>query len=126
MQNLQLHHENDQNGTGSNSSSSLFTNGHSYETPSPGWGNNNEQQAHSRTLRLGDGRKSVILVAPSTGECSLWIRRIIEAKKHFVENEKSRLMRQRSSKYAYCYHSWPMALFQSFIERIRSLLAKFV
>ncbi|XP_043682851.1 intersectin-1 isoform X10 [Vespula pensylvanica] len=50
----------------------------------------------SKTLRLRDSKKPIILVAPSASECSLWMKRITEARKTFMENEKTRLQRQRS------------------------------
>lgn len=50
-----------------------------------------------RTLKLGDCKKSITLLAPSVSECSLWVRRITDARKRFVENERSRIQRQRSS-----------------------------
>ncbi|XP_015189067.1 PREDICTED: intersectin-1 isoform X9 [Polistes dominula] len=50
----------------------------------------------SKTLRLRDSKKPIILIAPSTSECSLWKKRIAEARKTFMENEKTRLQRQRS------------------------------
>ncbi|XP_051159795.1 intersectin-1 isoform X3 [Leptopilina boulardi] len=60
-------------------------------------GNGNEPTEHSsRTLRLRDAKKLIILQAPSTSECTLWTRRIVEAKKQFAENERTRLQRQRS------------------------------
>ncbi|KAK2582098.1 hypothetical protein KPH14_002798 [Odynerus spinipes] len=50
----------------------------------------------SKTLRLRDAKKPIILVAPSSSECSLWMRRITEARRTFLENEKTCLQRQRS------------------------------
>ncbi|XP_068979459.1 intersectin-1 isoform X2 [Bombus flavifrons] len=50
----------------------------------------------TKILRLKDQKKPIILLAPSPSECSLWIRRITEARKKFMENEKTRLQRQRS------------------------------
>ncbi|KAG5347923.1 ITSN2 protein, partial [Acromyrmex charruanus] len=50
----------------------------------------------SKTLRLKDQKKSIILLAPSANECSLWSKRIIEARRRFLENEKNCLQRQRS------------------------------
>ncbi|XP_014616737.1 PREDICTED: intersectin-1 isoform X1 [Polistes canadensis] len=50
----------------------------------------------SKTLRLKDSKKPIILIAPSTSECSLWKKRITEARRTFMENEKTRLQRQRS------------------------------
>ncbi|XP_046814365.1 intersectin-1 isoform X8 [Vespa crabro] len=50
----------------------------------------------SKTLRLRDSKKPIILVVPSASECSLWMKRITEARKTFMENEKTRLQRQRS------------------------------
>lgn len=61
--------------------------------------NGDSSSEHSRTLKLGDGKKAITLLAPSVSECSLWVRRITEARRQFDENEKSRLLRQRSSKY---------------------------
>ncbi|XP_046814363.1 intersectin-1 isoform X6 [Vespa crabro] len=52
----------------------------------------------SKTLRLRDSKKPIILVVPSASECSLWMKRITEARKTFMENEKTRLQRQRSRK----------------------------
>ncbi|XP_033230304.1 intersectin-1 isoform X3 [Belonocnema kinseyi] len=64
-----------------------------------GSGNGNETSENSsRTLRLRDSKKMIILQAPSTSECTLWTRRITEARKQFAENERTRLMRQRSRK----------------------------
>ncbi|XP_076754423.1 dynamin associated protein 160 isoform X3 [Xylocopa sonorina] len=50
----------------------------------------------TKILRLRDQKKPIILLAPSPSECSLWVRRITEARKIFMENEKTRLQRQRS------------------------------
>ncbi|XP_018307456.1 intersectin-1 isoform X3 [Mycetomoellerius zeteki] len=50
----------------------------------------------SKTLRLKDQKKSIILLAPSVNECSLWSKRIVEARRRFLENEKNCLQRQRS------------------------------
>ncbi|XP_018345715.1 PREDICTED: intersectin-2 isoform X4 [Trachymyrmex septentrionalis] len=50
----------------------------------------------SKTLRLKDQKKSIILLAPSANECSLWSKRIVEARRRFLENEKNCLQRQRS------------------------------
>ncbi|XP_043521564.1 intersectin-1 isoform X12 [Frieseomelitta varia] len=50
----------------------------------------------TKILRLKDQKKPIILLAPSPSECSLWVRRITEARKKFMENEKTRLQRQRS------------------------------
>ncbi|KZC10712.1 Intersectin-1, partial [Dufourea novaeangliae] len=58
------------------------------------WGEGTENS--SKILRLRDQKKSIILLAASPGECSLWVRRITEARKKFLENEKTRLQRQRS------------------------------
>lgn len=55
----------------------------------------------SKTLRLRDSKKAIILVAPSASECSLWMKRITEARKTFMENEKTRLQRQRSSEFRF-------------------------
>ncbi|XP_031369761.1 intersectin-1 isoform X9 [Apis dorsata] len=55
-----------------------------------------EGTENSKILRLRDHKKPIILLAPTPSECSLWIKRIIEAKKKFMENEKSRLQKQRS------------------------------
>lgn len=57
----------------------------------------------TKILRLRDQKKPIILLAPSPSECSLWIRRITEARKKFMENEKTRLQRQRSSKSYFRY-----------------------
>lgn len=57
-----------------------------------------EGTENSKILRLRDHKKPIILLAPTPSECSLWVKRIIEAKKKFMENEKSRLQKQRSSK----------------------------
>jgi len=51
----------------------------------------------SKTLRLRDQKKPIILLAPSANECSLWSKRIVEARRKFLENEKNCLQRQRSS-----------------------------
>jgi len=51
----------------------------------------------SKTLRLRDQKKPIILLAPSANECSLWSKRIVEARRRFLENEKNCLQRQRSS-----------------------------
>lgn len=57
----------------------------------------------SRTLGLRDSTKRpIILLAPSTSECSLWARKIREARKQFAKNEKNLLQRQRSSKSIHC------------------------
>ncbi|XP_043468951.1 intersectin-1 isoform X3 [Leptopilina heterotoma] len=72
----------------------LFLAGES-ETSSSGNGNDSTEHS-SRTLRLRDAKKLIILQAPSTSECTLWTRRIAEAKKQFAENERTRLQRQRS------------------------------
>ncbi|XP_050466670.1 intersectin-1 isoform X2 [Cataglyphis hispanica] len=50
----------------------------------------------SKILRLKDQKKPIILLASSTNECSLWSKRIVEARRTFLENEKNRLQRQRS------------------------------
>ncbi|KMQ94705.1 intersectin-1-like protein [Lasius niger] len=50
----------------------------------------------SKTLRLKDQKKAIILLAPSANECSLWSKRIVEARRKFLENERNRLQRQRS------------------------------
>ncbi|XP_025989410.2 intersectin-1 isoform X4 [Solenopsis invicta] len=50
----------------------------------------------SKTLRLKDQKKPIILLAPSANECSLWSKRILEARRKFLENEKNCLQRQRS------------------------------
>ncbi|XP_018398634.1 PREDICTED: intersectin-1 isoform X2 [Cyphomyrmex costatus] len=50
----------------------------------------------SKTLRLKDQKKFIILLAPSANECSLWSKRIVEARRRFLENEKNCLQRQRS------------------------------
>ncbi|XP_026300046.1 intersectin-1 isoform X8 [Apis mellifera] len=55
-----------------------------------------ENTENSKILRLKDHKKPIILLAPTPSECSLWVKRIIEAKKKFMENEKSRLQKQRS------------------------------
>ncbi|XP_023316913.1 intersectin-2 isoform X3 [Trichogramma pretiosum] len=65
------------------------TNGH--DSPLSSWGNGEQAL---RTLKLGDGKKTITLVAQSVSECSLWVRRIAEARMQFAE--KSRLLRQRS------------------------------
>lgn len=53
----------------------------------------------SRTLGLRDSSKRpIILLAPSANECSLWGKKITEARKQFAKNEKNLLQRQRSSK----------------------------
>lgn len=61
------------------------------------WGESTENA--TKILRLRDQKKPIILLAPSPGECSLWVRRITEAKRKFSENEKTRLQRQRSSEF---------------------------
>ncbi|XP_023246440.1 intersectin-1 isoform X2 [Copidosoma floridanum] len=81
LQDLILFNELKTNGIGNS-----LTNGGGDHTPSE----------HSRTLRLSDSKKDINLVTPSTSECSLWVRRIMEARRQFAENEKSRLQRQRS------------------------------
>ncbi|XP_058804871.1 intersectin-1 isoform X2 [Phymastichus coffea] len=58
--------------------------------------NGHDSNEQSRTLKLSDSKKAITLVAPSISECSLWVRRISEARRHFAETEKSRLLRQRS------------------------------
>ncbi|KAH0568927.1 intersectin-1 isoform X2 [Cotesia glomerata] len=51
----------------------------------------------SRTLGLRDSSKRpIILLAPSASECTLWARKIREARKQFAKNEKNLLQRQRS------------------------------
>ncbi|XP_011639535.1 intersectin-1 isoform X5 [Pogonomyrmex barbatus] len=50
----------------------------------------------SKILRLKDQKKPIILLAPSANECSLWSKRIVEARRKFLENEKNCLQRQRS------------------------------
>ncbi|XP_011350007.2 intersectin-2 isoform X6 [Ooceraea biroi] len=50
----------------------------------------------SKTLRLRDQKKPIILLAPSSNECSLWSKRIAQARRKFSENEKNCLQRQRS------------------------------
>ncbi|XP_015589739.1 intersectin-1 isoform X6 [Cephus cinctus] len=57
---------------------------------------NNDTSDQSRTIRLRDSKKIIVLLAPSSSECSLWIKRISEARKEFLENEKTHLQRQRS------------------------------
>ncbi|XP_076246231.1 dynamin associated protein 160 isoform X2 [Calliopsis andreniformis] len=58
------------------------------------WGENTENS--TKILRLRDLKKPIILLAPSPSECSLWVRRITEARRKFLENEKTRLQRQKS------------------------------
>lgn len=54
----------------------------------------------SRTLGLRDSSKRpIILLAPSASECTLWARKIREARKQFAKNEKNLLQRQRSRKF---------------------------
>ncbi|XP_029038941.2 intersectin-2 isoform X7 [Osmia bicornis bicornis] len=65
-------------------------------TVSLSWGEYTENS--SRLLRLRDQKKPIILLAPSPSECSLWTRRLTEARKKFIENEKTRLQRQRSTR----------------------------
>ncbi|XP_028046441.1 intersectin-1 isoform X3 [Monomorium pharaonis] len=50
----------------------------------------------SKTLRLKDQKKPIILLASSANECLLWLKRISEARRKFLENEKNCLQRQRS------------------------------
>ncbi|XP_025267862.1 intersectin-2 isoform X7 [Camponotus floridanus] len=50
----------------------------------------------SKILRLKDQKKPIILSASSANECSLWSKRIVEARRKFLENERNRLQRQRS------------------------------
>lgn len=53
----------------------------------------------SRTLALRDcSKRPIILLTPSQNECTLWGRKISEARKQFAKNEKNLLQRQRSSK----------------------------
>lgn len=59
-------------------------------------GNENSEQS-SKVLKLKDLKKIIILVASTTNECSLWKKRITEARNMFVENEKNLFQRQRSS-----------------------------
>ncbi|CAK9797482.1 ITSN1 [Anthophora plagiata] len=61
---------------------------------SSGFGEGTENS--TKILRLKDQKKPIVLLAPSPGECSLWVRRITEARRTFLENEKTRLQRQRS------------------------------
>ncbi|XP_076164152.1 dynamin associated protein 160 isoform X2 [Ptiloglossa arizonensis] len=58
------------------------------------WGEGTENS--TKILRLRDQKKPIILLAPSPSECSLWVRRITEARKKFLENERTCLQRQRS------------------------------
>ncbi|XP_020278373.1 intersectin-1 isoform X3 [Pseudomyrmex gracilis] len=57
---------------------------------------NDTSDNSSKILRLRDQKKPIILSAPSPTECSLWSKRIAEARRTFLENEKSCLQRQRS------------------------------
>ncbi|XP_011306596.1 intersectin-2 isoform X3 [Fopius arisanus] len=51
----------------------------------------------SRILGLRDStKKPILLLAPSTNECHLWVKKINEARKQFARNEKNLLQRQRS------------------------------
>ncbi|KAK0182732.1 hypothetical protein PV327_000835 [Microctonus hyperodae] len=51
----------------------------------------------SRTLALRDcSKRPIILLTPSQNECTLWGRKICEARKQFAKNEKNLLQRQRS------------------------------
>ncbi|CAK9815717.1 ITSN1 [Anthophora quadrimaculata] len=50
----------------------------------------------TKILRLKDQNKPIVLLASSPSECSLWVRKIREARKTFLKNEKTRLQRQRS------------------------------
>ncbi|XP_046617451.1 intersectin-1 isoform X4 [Neodiprion virginianus] len=58
--------------------------------------NGNDTSDHSRTIRLWDSKKTITLLAPSASECSLWLKRITEASRVYLENEKTQLQRQRS------------------------------
>lgn len=64
--------------------------------------NGNDTSDNSRTIRLKDSKKITVLLAPSASECSLWIKRLTEARRAYLENEKNHLQRQRSSEYNYC------------------------
>ncbi|XP_026672719.1 intersectin-1 isoform X4 [Ceratina calcarata] len=66
------------------------------ETSGTAFGENSDNA--TKILRLKDQKKPIILLAPSPSECVLWVKRITEARKKFLENEKTRLQRQRSSK----------------------------
>ncbi|XP_014470507.1 PREDICTED: intersectin-1 isoform X2 [Dinoponera quadriceps] len=57
---------------------------------------NDVADSSSKTLRLKDLKKPIILLAPSSSECSLWTKRILEARRKFLENERNCLQRQRS------------------------------
>ncbi|XP_071643999.1 intersectin-1 isoform X4 [Temnothorax longispinosus] len=48
------------------------------------------------TIRLKDQKKPIILLASSANECLMWSKRIVEARKKFLENEQNCLQRQRS------------------------------
>lgn len=87
-----------------------------------GGGEHSPSSEHSRTLRLSDSKKAITLIAPSTSECSLWVKRIMEARRQFAENEKSRLQRQRSSKYHYWLAS-PANFFKTLIIEALDYLA---
>lgn len=69
---------------------------------SSGLSGNDAADNSSKTLRLRDQKRSIILLASSPTECSLWSKRIAEARWKFVENEKTRLQRQRSSMFNCC------------------------
>ncbi|XP_048512969.1 intersectin-2 isoform X5 [Athalia rosae] len=58
--------------------------------------NGNDTSDNSRTIRLKDSKRITVLLAPSASECTLWTKRIREARKAFIENERNHLQRQRS------------------------------
>ncbi|XP_054002399.1 intersectin-1 isoform X6 [Hylaeus anthracinus] len=60
------------------------------------WGESTENSTKTLRLRDQNQKKPIILLAPSPSECSLWMKRITEARKKFLENEKTRLQRQKS------------------------------
>ncbi|XP_012284787.1 intersectin-2 isoform X2 [Orussus abietinus] len=61
-----------------------------------GSGNNNETADNALTIRIKESKKCIVLLALSTSECCLWTKRLTEARKTFLENEKNLLQRQRS------------------------------
>ncbi|XP_071567656.1 intersectin-1 isoform X11 [Temnothorax nylanderi] len=55
-----------------------------------------DNSSKTLTIRLKDQKKPIILLASSANECLMWSKRIVEARKKFLENEQNCLQRQRS------------------------------
>lgn len=81
-------------------------------------GNNNETN-DNKIFAVRDAKKQIILVALSPTECSLWIKRINEARKQFMDHEKSYLQRQRSSK-SLNYHIFIRLVLHNIISELMS------